>query len=798
MFKVKPWLQVGASVAAMSAAAPALAQETSSEIVVTAQRRAENLRDVPMSVDVATGQQLQELNLLDTKDISALAPGLELTNTTGRNNTTTLRGIGFDPDQGTGPTVQVYLNEVPTNAQYVYTAMYDIAQIEVLRGPQGLLRGLAAPAGAITIATARPTFDEFGGNIQASATDSDGRNVQAAVNIPVSDTFAIRVAGLWDESDGNQVRNVTNGDSSSSSTESARITLGIQPNDFFNVYINYQYLNSDVTQYQQVFGPGGTPGGVPSGPGAVSVEDRIAVSDGLARFQNESSLLSINANWNLGAVSLQGIASYYYTELTQDRDLDTTNAVPNYDQAQRVTTPSDVPTVELRLTSNSTGWFSWGLGAFYQHIGGTTVVNQPNHTFFFPTAFPSSFYLPIFVQTTVPIDSTTTSFNANARAEFDRLTIEGGVRYTIAEAERVAEILVSSPGNPGVPPFVPVIPAFEIAQEGVPASLRNQEDTPITGGLSVSYRLSDDHTAYASYGHSFRQGSVGVAVPVGISSDLVATDNEETDSFEIGLKGDLYSGRIRYSAAVFYQTIDGFLSRFDAYYNCSNLPPALGGVCGDGPLATPINNDTDSPATDGVFQFNYNGDATVKGVELSIDARPTDYWDIGLNLAFAQARYDGGARLPCNDFDGDGSPDADGAPRISGDGNVSFCRLERLSDTPDFSASATTELRLPTMGAFEPFVRGLVSYRPSVESQLNNFDYESRTLVNLYAGVRNDDSNWELSVFAKNLLDQERITSIASGNGVIGASALGNFDSGYRAITTMTPREIGVALRVDF
>jgi hypothetical protein len=115
--------------------AQAGAETSSNDIIVTATRREEKLQDVPMSVNVATGEQLEKLKIFDVKDISQLAPGLQLTNTTGRNNTTTLRGITFDPDQGTGPAVQTYYNEIPTDAQTIFTAVYDIQQIEVLRGP---------------------------------------------------------------------------------------------------------------------------------------------------------------------------------------------------------------------------------------------------------------------------------------------------------------------------------------------------------------------------------------------------------------------------------------------------------------------------------------------------------------------------------------------------------------------------------------------------------------------------------------------------------------------------------------
>ena len=99
-------LLCGAALIVPAAARAQDAADGGGEIVVTATREARSLQSVPMSVNVATGEQLQKLNIFDAKDVQQLAPGLEMTNTTGRNNTTTLRGLSFDPDQGTDPAVQ--------------------------------------------------------------------------------------------------------------------------------------------------------------------------------------------------------------------------------------------------------------------------------------------------------------------------------------------------------------------------------------------------------------------------------------------------------------------------------------------------------------------------------------------------------------------------------------------------------------------------------------------------------------------------------------------------------------------
>lgn len=761
------------------------------DIVVTATRRAESLQDVPMSVAVTTGDQLQSLNLFDAKDLQQVTPGLELSNTSGRNNSTSLRGISFDPDQGTGPAVQVYMNEIPTDAQTVYTALYDIAQIEVLRGPQGTLRGLSSPAGAITIRTRRPDFDAISGFAQATATDKDGYNVQAGVSLPFSDQFSIRVAGLVDGNRLNQVYDVNRKDRSRSRTESARLTLGWKPSADFTAYLTYQYLEADNKQYAQVVGAGNAPAalfGDPtrSGPPA-TVGDYISVTEGPARFQNRTHIVNLSADWNLGPVTLSLVGAHQFTKLLYDRDQDQANAVPGYNNLQSGSVPYKVDTAELRLSSNNSGIWNWGLGAFYSKQTGTTVSRQRSDNFFATAPAGLGLYLPIASTATVPVNFESLSFNATSRLDFGKVKLEGGIRYSILRKIQTATIDVTSPGFAGFPPFgIPAIPGFTLQQPGIPVGLQKTVDRPLTGGASLSWEPTNSLTLYAAYAHSFRSGSAGVAVPLGVSDDLISTGPEKTDSFEVGIKAALLNRRLNVSVAGFYQKYDGFLSRFDGIsYNCRDF---FGSCNNAGP---PINNATDNPAVNGGFPFNYNGNATVKGVEATLEGRPADIWDFSISASYAHGRYDN-ALLPCNDYNGDGVPDATGTPRITGTGNVSYCHSDgRLAEIPDFSLSANSELRFP-VGDVTPFVRGLVSYRPGFYSERANYNYENRTLLNVYVGLRGKGSRWELTAFAKNLLNQQRITNISLGNGIQSTSGGAPYDSGYRVINAMNPREFGL------
>jgi len=764
------------------------ANGSGADIIVTATRQKQSLQNVPMAVNVATGDQIEKLKIFDAKDIQQLAPGLELTNTSGRNNTTTLRGITFDPDQGTAPAVQVYLNEIPTDAQTAYTAIYDIQQIEVLRGPQGLLRGLSAPAGSITITTRRPNFERIEGYAQATATDRSGYNVQAGVSLPLSNTLALRVAGLVDGNRVNFVRDINRGGQRSyGTTESVRATLGWKPSADFTAYLTYQYLTADTRQFQQVIGSGNTPfysflpygfgalvpdtAGGRSGP-ALGIDDRAAVQEGVFRNQNQTHIVNLQFDWNLGPATLSFVGAHQSSKLIQTRDQDTGNAVPGYFNASELVIPYPVNTAEIRLRSNNSEGLTWGVGAFYQRQTGNVTVDQAQDTFIAPVTPFSLDSRTAHID--IPTNNTIWSFNGNLGYKTGALSIQGGLRYTISKGVSKANIYLTPelafPPNPLI---------------GIPPEFQRHVRRPVTGGATISYAFSPSLNSYFSYGHSFRDGVAGVGLPAAISTDIILSKPEKTNSYELGIKGSLFDRRINYSVAAFYQTFDNFLGRFDGIF-------------------------IHGPFNDGQAGINFNGDAKSKGIEVTLDGKLTNNWNFGLAGSYVHARWSN-AQLPCNDYAHTGTPNAVGTPNINPasnlNGNISLCRTSgRLADVPDFSLTANTEIRFP-MEKATPFVRALFTYRPGFYADRIQYDYQSRELLNLFLGVRSADERFEIDLFARNLLDQHRITNISQGNAVQGSfcqpgyffnPALCNgqgapLDSGYRLVNVSNPREFGVA-----
>ena len=760
------------------------------DIIVTAQRRSESLQKVPMSVSVATGEQLEKLNIFDFKDVQQLAPGLTLTNNDGRSNVATLRGITFNPDSGTNPAVDLFFNEIPVDAQTAFTAIYDVGQIEVLRGPQGIFRGRTSPAGSITIATRKPNMDDPEGYVEVTGTNRRAVNGQGAVSIPiVPGVLAIRAAGLVDFNRGNYVRSIPNNNRlSHSNTLSERLSIAFTPTPDFKATLTYQHLDSDVTPNIAVFGPGNTPFApfpsdprvtVTSGP-ALKPGDRRSVTEGLPRYQNRTHLVTLATDWDLGPASLSFNGGYQDTLLRQFRDLDSRNAVPGYIQAQNTRTPYIVWTGDLRLASHNAGFFNWMVGGYYTHQKNDVAVSQANDSFnvyplpFFPPLSPGNllFQTPVNVNIRIPIVLTTYAGFGSTRLQFtDKLKLEAGLRYTVYQVDRQSFLSVDANGAPVLTNF-PTLSAKNA----------NASYHALTGGATLSYQATPDINAYVAYGRAYRPGVSAVGVTAALPDSVLVTKPEHSDSVEIGVKTALLNRRVNLNISAFYQKYKDYIDHLDAV---TVFDAATGGL-------------TNAP-------LNTNGDATAKGVEAQLTARVNRFFDFGVSASYVDAHYKNAA-LFCNDYNGDGTPDTVGNPAVPAGQVVATCRTSRrVSQIPKFNLSANGEVHFG-MGDLQPFVRTLITYRPGFKSSLDEYRYRDYTNINLYVGVRGKNDRWELTGFVKNLLNQARvIRTTTEGDQSTGLLDLATFAptgapgpalaSGYRGGTVSLPRELGVTAR---
>src|SRR5439155_18310827 len=244
-------------------------------IIITARRRAESLLDVPQTVAAVTNKDIQDLNLTKFEDISQLVSGLTLTSdSSGFNATANTRGVQFQVTAQGTPTMEMYLNEVPFEPNLVFQDHFDLGQIEVLKGPQGTLRGRSAPSGAMTITTRRPDLNEVGGSVSFLGTGHGGINTQVALGVPIiKDVLAIRVAGLIDQNDAGGVKSANNPTDPRARTQAGRITLRFEPTDTISAVVMYERLKRTIHDYGGIlFGNGalGLVAGTPC-PGQVGV-----------------------------------------------------------------------------------------------------------------------------------------------------------------------------------------------------------------------------------------------------------------------------------------------------------------------------------------------------------------------------------------------------------------------------------------------------------------------------------------------------------------------------------------------
>lgn len=200
-------LAIAASVGITSGAMAASNQIE--EVVVTAQRTAESIQDVPIAVTALTGTMLEDQGIVTPSDLQMSAPSLSFTSTNFGGSSFSIRGIGNLVIGGESG-VSTHTNEIAIASNLNAIEFYDLERVEVLRGPQGTLFGRNATGGAVNFVTKKPDYDSVNGFIDVEAGNYDNIRVKGAVNIPLADNFAIRIAGMSLQRDG-YIENLAHG-----------------------------------------------------------------------------------------------------------------------------------------------------------------------------------------------------------------------------------------------------------------------------------------------------------------------------------------------------------------------------------------------------------------------------------------------------------------------------------------------------------------------------------------------------------------------------------------------------------
>jgi iron complex outermembrane receptor protein len=769
---------------APAAAAVASADDTQlGEIVVTARRRSESLQEVPQTVSAVTADTLQKLNIKQFQDVQSLVPGLSLqADSTGYNASASLRGVTYNVNSQAQPTVALYMNDAPIQATFLFHSLFDIGQVEVLKGPQGTNRGISAPSGAITITTHKADLDEFGGFVDGTLTDLQGRNFQGAINIPIiKDVLAVRVAGVIDQNRADGVTSIHSNIEPSSTTSAERITVDFEPSDRFNAVLMYQHMDQSTKTFQQVSGPGAGvftigdtvfPASVnpPIGP-----TDRLAVQDSPNDLSVHFDTLTAQIDSRIFGQHLSYVGSYQHQKLDDFAEGggssagDVGNVLPGIAISQAVHDAFVETTHEIRLASDPAPgrFFDYTVGAFYQWQNPTGTINDPQ--LLLPGAFGpgagslSAFnradlvYLnldiPSFVQETSIFGSVTLHLGPNTE-------LSGGIRHiwSVVGSNQTFSLLGTQVG-------------------GAP---NHASDTPNIYNVSLSHHFTRDFLVYVNTGTSYRPGGPAV----GVQGQLLSTTDpllsglnfrgaERSRAYEIGFKSTWLDGRARLNASIFRQ-------RF------TNLPDYIPGIS--------YNNVADgqplSAGTPTNFSFTAPVDALVQGFDIDTALQVTRDWSIAAQMSYADGKVQG-TLVPCN------VAGANGQPVYNTAGLISLCPGGSVSQLPLWNASFQSEYTHPINDDLNGFFRVLATYYPQNKNRAEpNFTVDQYSLLNLYLGVRSRDGAWEASLFARNALNAQRaldVQGVQTNLPLTNLTGL-NFahNTGYYQ-TLMTPeREVGI------
>ncbi|MCJ2180225.1 TonB-dependent receptor [Novosphingobium album (ex Hu et al. 2023)] len=782
---------------AVAGSSGAAEMETASEtttIVVTARRREEDVQDVPVVVNSVTSDEIAKLNLQNFTEVQTLVPGLQLqVNDNGIGSNAQIRGVAFDINASTQPTVEFYLNDAVANSTLVLQQMYDVAQVDVLRGPQGTLRGRASPSGSITVTTRKPDLYEVGGNLSTSASDIGSLNFNGAVGVPIIEgVLGIRAAGTWSETEGNRVRTINTGlDGRDPFTRSkgGRLTALFEPADWLRFEGMYQRTDTQSRSYSQYASFSLFDSTAAESSLVIKPKDRLSIQETPRTYHQKFDLFNWRAEARFADQVLIYQGAHTKGDIVAQTNSDLANAFEGFDYFQTTHSRTNETTHEVRLQNDSRlfdmfdyviGYFNWTRHAPTELTLETPVVLP------LPPAYGGGV---VFVQPTDVLTSGDVKENSvfgNVIAHIgDKVQLSGGLRY----------INFKSPAG-----------TLTIGSTVLPGAAK-VDDNKWIYTASAQYFITPEVMVYASTGSSYRPGPTIVGNFSPIQSDLQRSftylDSESSKSYELGLKSTFLDNRLRVNITGYHQTFTNYPYKLTAGVYTQTFTY----VASTGSFAAGVGQSA---------QFAANVPVEVNGVEAEIGFKVTPHFDLGMTASYTKGKIKNGL-VPCDDLNGDGVPDnLTSAPTLAevqaayGSNYMGACRVsQRSSAQAPFSTTVQASYNVPISDKVDFFTRGLLTFQGKSQGDPTlSFDsIGSYGLLNMFAGIRDPRGAWELNLFAKNLLDTSKATLI-NAPAVSGYQELqpptyrttsgASTTSTYAIINSTPPREFGVNFRYAF
>lgn len=751
---------LAAGLAALAAGA-VQAQDTAAEpaddleqIVVTAQKRAQTLLEIPQSVTVLGGDLLDRQQANNFKEYLSLIPGLSLEGNTPGVSRITLRGINTG---GVASTVGVYVDEVPfgSSSGLANGAIlsgdfdtFDVARLEVLRGPQGTLYGASSLGGVMRFVTNAPNTEAFEMRAEAGVEDVDGGDLgwsaKGLVNVPLSDSFALRASGFY-RYDGGFIDSIGNNpvpsllDPSVNVIEGTRVDENINDLDTFGGRVSglydaggdfsvqltalFQNLESSASHFYE----GDPDTYAPLYGGLVQSQYHEEFDDITYR------ILSATVDWETGLGDLLSSTSYgtFEQDFVFSQALALAPAITFLfgDPVARPlsvivqqTTATDKLTQEFRLTSSENETFEWLAGLYYARE--ESKIDPQD--FFATEAGTDTIAEDVPQLVNIFLHSDYEEYAAFANATWsltDRfdLTLGGRASRNEQEASQVIDAPVL-----GIP-----LTEFDDA---------NSDEDVFTWSIAPRYEFGDDAAVYARIATGYRPGGPNVLPPGTPPGTPGSYESDRLTNYEVGIKGGWLDGTLSLEAAAFLLDWE------------------------DIQLFAVVND----------IGINANGGKAVsKGLEFTATAVPTDNLTLSLNGAWTDAYLEEDTHPVVGGLDGDPLP-----------------------WVAEWTTTAAADYEWPVGGDIMAWVGGDISYTGERTAGFGQRDstgairnVPSYTTVDLRAGF--DTGRWSVEAYAQNLTDERGITSLGGYDPTVAPN-------GAATVGFIRPRTIGFTVGVEF
>ncbi|WP_170287429.1 TonB-dependent receptor [Halioglobus maricola] len=776
--RAKPLACIVAALHAFTAPSTLAQQATLEEVIVTAQKREQNMMDVPVALTAVSTRDLQVYGVRDTADLTKLSPSLTYDQTTlAQNSGFRIRGIGTVVYSVSAESaVAVVIDDVATSqAGQALADLTDIERVEILRGPQSTLFGRNASAGVINVVTRGPT-SEFEANAELTFTDDNQEKISASISGPISNALAYRLSGYHDEIDG-WVNNLHDGDELDGSRRwGVNGRLDWDLSDTFSLDFQAKYDDS----YSECCSPAFTyiedveqakvltvvplTEAAPEIIPYVDDESTTVVIDDRPEADSENLQLSMKASWDIQDHSLLSITAYNNWDHSEFNELDTTaypvmsypfgngtlgdplgtgiepyNPAVNGGVVQLNLLDVDSVSQEFRLLSPDAAWGNYIAGLYYSNMdadrqfdrwapglgvaAGLDAHNLSNNVVSSLSAFGQ------------------VTWNIGERS---RLTLGG--RYQYEEIEFDLTNVDFYGGGPDT----------DVSYE--------DDDNIALGSVAYQYDVSEDGMLFFRYAQGHKGQFFDAAASTAFTGELEPVEKESSDAFELGYKAELFDNTMRLELVGFYTLYDDYQAQ-----------------------QTTV---TDAGAI--TFSTENVGELETYGIEIDSTTLIGDNFTLQLAAAWVDATIKEYPDAECY-F---GQTLEEGC--VPGDNGISTQDLagEDLQNSPDFKYNIAGTYVWPANNKLPGDVFANLSY--SWTDKVNHdlqlapwMEADSYGVLNLSLGMDVEgDINYAVTLFANNLLDDNY------DSGLLDSSQAASVEATSRFVPRDYERYFGVRLKV--